>query len=97
MERIDVETYVIDVLMRDLVGHDKKPSAFIVYLHIYRTIAASPRASARMSHQSIADATGLSRSAVQDAIATLTRRRLVRAHRAFPTATPEYTLTRHWE
>ena len=96
MERIGVEAYVLDVLMRDLVGHDKKPSAFIVYLHIYRMIAVSPRASARLSHQTIADATGLSRSAVQDAIETLTRRRLVRAHRAFRTATPEYTLTRHW-
>ena len=31
---IALDGYVLDVLMRDLVGHDKKPSAFIVYLYL---------------------------------------------------------------
>ena len=31
---IALDSYVLDVLMRDLVGHDKKPSAFIVYLYL---------------------------------------------------------------
>jgi hypothetical protein len=96
MERVPIEAYVLDTLMRDLVGHDKKPSAFIVYLFIYRSLASAPRPNVHLSHQTIADATGLSRSAVQAAIETLIRRRLVRAHRAFRTATPEYSLNRHW-
>lgn len=96
VEKVAVEAYVIDTLMRDLVGHDKKPSAFVVYLYIYRRIAGSARASVHLSHQVISDATGLSRSAVQAAVRTLARRRLIRAHRAFRTATPEYSLNRHW-
>ena len=27
-----VDDYVIDVLLRDLVAHDRSPSAFLVYL-----------------------------------------------------------------
>src|SRR5690349_10544746 len=32
---IGVDDYVIDVLMRDLVGHDRAPSAFLVYLYLW--------------------------------------------------------------
>jgi hypothetical protein len=42
------------------------------------------------------DATGLSKSAVQGAIRTLTRRRLVRATRLSATAVPEYLVLRPW-
>lgn len=31
---IEIDDYVIDVMMRDLVGHDKRPSAFLVYLYL---------------------------------------------------------------
>lgn len=96
MDKVSVESYVLDTLMRDLVGHDKKPSAFVVYLYLYRSITTSSRSSVHLSHQMISGGTGLSRRAVQTAIATLLRRRLIRAHRAFRTATPEYSLNRHW-
>ncbi len=33
---VPVDDYVFDVLMRDLVGHDQQPGAFLVYLHLYR-------------------------------------------------------------
>ncbi len=96
MERITVDRYVLDTLMRDLVGHDRMPSAFIVYLLLYRRTAGVSRESVHLSHQAIAEATGLSRSAVQSAIRALSRRRLIRSTRNSPTATPEYTLIRHW-
>ena len=32
---IVLDDYVMDVLMRDLVGHDRAPSAFLVYLHLW--------------------------------------------------------------
>ena len=96
MNRIVVDAYVLDTLMRDLVAHDRQPSAFIVYLHLWRRVAASRNGTVHASHQAIADATGLSKSAVQSAIRTLIRRRLVRSRRAFPTATPEYALECHW-
>ena len=93
---IPVDAYVLDTLMRDLVGHDREPSAFIVYLCLWRRIMASTDDRVHLSYEAIADATGLSRRTVQRAIATLTRRHLIRARRAFATATPEYTLIRHW-
>jgi DNA-binding MarR family transcriptional regulator len=95
MEPITVDAYVLDVLMRDLVAHDKHPSAFLVYLHLWRR-AADVKGAVFVSYQMIADATGLSKSAVQDAIAALERRKLVRVQRKSPTATPGYTLLHHW-
>jgi DNA-binding MarR family transcriptional regulator len=96
MGQILIDRYVIETLMRDLIQHDKKPSAFVVYLYLWHRTLGESRASIHQSHQQLADATGLSKSAVQSAIRTLVRRRLVRAHRASPTATPEYFLYRPW-
>ena len=50
----------------------------------------------RMSHQALADATGLSRSAVQTALANLTRRSLVDSRRSTPTAVPQHIVHRPW-
>ena len=51
--------------MRDLVGHDRSPSAYLVYLHLWSQTVGRRQKAIRLSHQSIADATGLSKSAVQ--------------------------------
>jgi hypothetical protein len=45
----------------------------------------------------MAVATGLSKSAVQAAMRTLARRRLIRGVRASVTAVPAYTVLRPWE
>ena len=90
-----IDSYVVDTLMPDLVLHDHQPSAFLVYLQLwYRSRNASARV--RLSHQDMAQATGLSKSAVQAAIRTLTRRRLIRATRESSTAVPEYVVLRPW-
>ena len=82
--------------MRDLVGHDRAPSAFLVYLHLWSQTAGRRQKTARLSHQTIADATGLSKSAVQGGMRILTRRRLVSLQRQSPTAVPEYRVARPW-
>ncbi len=93
---IKVDHYVVDVLMRDLAGHDKRPSAFIVYLYLwYRTLGQDLR-TVRVSHSEISHATGLSKTAVQDSVKWLVRRRLVRVQSASRTAVPQYTLNRPW-
>jgi hypothetical protein len=89
-----LDTYVVDTLMPDLVLHDHQPSAFLVYLHLSRR--APGRAAVAASHQQVADATGLSKSAVQDAMRTLARRRLIRVARESSTAVPNYTVLRPW-
>jgi len=37
---LPVDAYVIDVLMPDLIGHDRRPAAFAVYLYL---LAAATR------------------------------------------------------
>ena len=82
--------------MADLVGHDRMPSAFIVYLYLYWRTAPSRSRSVRLSHQSIATETGLSKSAVQAAMRNLVRRKLVRSERESVTAVPVHYVLRPW-
>lgn len=58
-----LDAYVIDTLMADLVGHDRKPSAYIAYMELLRFGGASGETA--ISLQALATATGLSKSAVQ--------------------------------
>lgn len=95
MERIGLDAYVIDSLMPDLVGHDRRPSAYLVYLLLWRRTRAAA-APAVASYQMIADATGLSKSAAQSAVRWLLRRRLIEAKRATPTSAPSFRLVCHW-
>ena len=93
---LKLERYVVDVLLRDLVGHDRSPAAFLVYLSVYSMTYAAARRSARLSLKQLAERTGLSKSAVQAALRILLRRQLVRAHHASRTAVPEYFVLRPW-
>jgi hypothetical protein len=94
VKQFRIDAYVVDTLMPDLVLHDHQPSAFLVYLQLwYRSTAGR----VRMSHQAVADATGLSKSAVQASMRTLIRRRLIRATRESPTAVPQYAVLRPWK
>ncbi len=96
MKTIRFDFYVIDVLMRDLVGHDKQPSGFIVYLYLWTRLAVSRSRRVQVSHQTIANDTGLSKSAVQAAVRNLIRRRLIRSELEYSTAVPEYSVLRPW-
>jgi DNA-binding MarR family transcriptional regulator len=95
-EILPVEGYVLDVLLRDLVGHDKHPAAFIVYLHLYGLAVRRRWRPVRTSLRDIAETTGLSKSAVQAALVALRRRELVETKRVRPTATPHHRVLRHW-
>jgi DNA-binding transcriptional ArsR family regulator len=92
-----LDPYVTDVLMRDLVGHDRAPSAFIVYLWLWRQTHAQGRATFGASLQDLARATGLSKSSVQNAVRRLKRRRLISAERQGPTNAPIYRVNETWK
>lgn len=77
MERLSIDAYVVDVLMPDLVGHDRRPAAFVVYLFLLRQSTKFRRDTVSVSLQSIASRTGLSKSTVQAALRHLRRRRLI--------------------
>lgn len=98
VDLIELDAYVIDTLMRDLVGHDRQPSAFLVYLFLWRATrrATDGAVTAAVSLREIADGTGLSRRAVQDGLGRLHRRKLIGIQRAGITAIPEYTVHRPW-
>jgi DNA-binding transcriptional ArsR family regulator len=91
-----IDGYVVRTLMPDLVGHDRQPSAFLVYLLLWERSAGARQRSVSLSLREIAEGTGLSKRAVQTALAVLARRRLVTARRDGPTAVPEYTVHRPW-
>ena len=71
MTEIALDAYVLDVLMRDLVGHDKSPSAYLIYLHIWAETLGKGIETAPLSHQAMSAATGLSNSTVQSAVRIL--------------------------
>ena len=94
--RVAIDRYVLDTLMADLVGHDRTPAAFVVFLYLWKESRRARRGRVRVSHAGIADETGLSKSGVQTAIRRLKRRQLVRSFQSSPTATPEYVVLRPW-
>jgi hypothetical protein len=98
MTRFTLDAYIVDVLMRDLIGHDRMPSAFIVYLWLWRKTKGSGRSSVGASLKTIADETGLSKSSVQNALrALIERRHLVRAKRLGLTEAPIYDVLEPWK
>jgi hypothetical protein len=96
MSTLPLDAWVIDALLPDLVGHDRQPSAFLVWLCLWRRSLGAGRPSAQLSLLDVAAATGLSKRTVQDAIARLSRRRLLSIERASITAVPIYTVRRPW-
>lgn len=96
MDPLSLDAYVVDTLMPDLVGHDRQPSAFLVYLHLWRCTHGGGRTRVRVSLSDIAEATGLSKRAVQHALGALARRKLVSLVRESITAVPAYTVHRPW-
>src|ERR1041384_4387617 len=94
-EPILLDAYVVDTLLPDLVGHDRRPSAFIVYLALWRHSVGGSEGAA-LSLRELAESTGLSKRAVQDAVDLLLRRKLVALERDTPTSIPTYVVQRPW-
>ena len=91
-----LDDYVTDVLMRDLVGHDRRPVSFLVYLWL----AAEERrrnSMVRISYRELAESIGVSKSSAQSAVRWLIRRKLLSASKENATATPRYTVLSPWK
>ncbi len=95
-ETISIDDYVLDVLMRDIVGHDRQPAAYLVYLYLYGQAARTRWKPVPASLRMLADATGLSKSAVQTALELLRRRELIESTSDHATATPQHRVLRLW-
>jgi hypothetical protein len=90
------DDYVIDVLMRDLVGHDRKPTSFLLYLWLAAEQTRRKRP-VQASYQELAESVGVSKSSAQAAVNWLVRRKLLSASKNNVTATPCYAVQRPWK
>ena len=97
MAHVTVDPYVLDVLMADLVGHDRQPTAYLVYLRLWRLTGAGRHASPEVSLRELSEQTGMSKRAIQDAVETLARRGLIEVTRERPTAVPTYRVLKPWQ
>ena len=95
-QTVPIDDYILDVLMRDLIGHDQQPAAYLVYLYLYGQAARTKWKPVTASVRTLADGTGLSKSAIQIALARLRRRELIVTTRNHATATSHHRVLRHW-
>jgi hypothetical protein len=92
---LHLDDYVVDVLMRDLVGHDRKPASFLIYVWLAAE-QARRQGTVQVSYQELAESVGLSKSSAQAAVTWLARRRLLTASKENATAIPCYTVLSPW-
>ena len=92
---MNLDDYVVDVLMRDLVGHDRRPASFLVYLWLTRE-QARRHGAVQVSYQELAESVGLSKSSTQAAVSWLVRRKLLTASKENATAIPNYIVRSPW-
>jgi hypothetical protein len=90
-----IDDYVIDTLMRDLTGHDRRPVSFLVYLWL---IAEQDRRgkAVEISYRELAENVGVSKSSAQSAVGWLKERQLIAMKKATSTATPVYAVKSPW-
>lgn len=91
---VSLDGYVLESLMVDLVGHDRRPSAYILYLALIR-LGGTGRL-VGMSLQGLATTTGLSKTAVQRSVTHLARRGLIMVQRGARTEAPRYKVLQPW-
>jgi hypothetical protein len=91
-----IDRYVAEVLLRDLVGHDRSPAAFLVYFFLAAQCGRARNGKVTLSLAELADRTGLSKRAVQIALAHLRRRHLLASVQQHRTATPVHAILRPW-
>jgi len=90
-----LDDYVVETLLPDLVGHDRSPSSFIVYVKLWHAAGgAGRRIPASLS--TLAADTGLSKSSVQAALRRLKKRNFLSSSRSSATAVPVYTVLAPW-
>jgi hypothetical protein len=93
---VKLDEYVLDSLMRDLVGHDHRPVSYLVYLWL---VAEQQRRKkpVSISYSDLAESVGVSKSSAQSAVAWLIHRKLISSAKATVTATPTYSVQTQWK
>lgn len=92
---MNLDDYIVDVLMRDLVAHDRRPASFLVYLWLAAEHTRRQEA-VQVSYQELAESVGVSKSSAQAAVSWLLRRKLLTASKENATAVPRYSVQSPW-
>jgi hypothetical protein len=93
---VALDSYVVDVLMRDLVGHDRRPTSFLVYLWL-ACEQGRRRGEVEVSYQDLAESVGVSKSSAQAAVSWLIGRKLLASRKENATGIPHYTVRSPWK
>jgi hypothetical protein len=95
VRRVPLDDYIVGTLMPDLIGHDRSPSSFIVYVKLWND-AGGADGRIQISLSTLAVETGLSKSSVQTALRRLRKRGYISTKRSSTTAVPVHTVNAPW-
>ena len=93
---VKFDEYVLDSLMRDLVGHDRRPVSYLIYLWL-ASEQQRQKKPVVVSYSDLAESVGVSKSSAQSAVAWLIHRKLISSSKANVTATPSYSVETPWK
>jgi hypothetical protein len=93
---LQLDEYITDALMRDLVGHDRRPVSFLVYLWLSAE-QQRRNGAVSISYRDLAESVGVSKSSAQAAVGWLVKRKLLSVAKVSVTATPSYTVQKFWK
>jgi len=95
VRRVPLDDYAVETLMPDLIGHDRAPSAFVVFVKLWHD-SGGPGRRLAVSLSTLAVETGLSKSSVQAALRRLRKRGYLATKHASATAIPVHTVLAPW-
>jgi len=95
VRKVPLDDYIVETLMSDLIGHDRAPSSFVVFVKLWQD-SGGPGRRLQVSLSTLAVETGLSKSSVQTAIRHLRKRGYITTRRISQTAVPVHTVLAPW-
>jgi DNA-binding MarR family transcriptional regulator len=95
VRKVPLDDYIVETLMPDLIGHDRAPSSFVVFVKLWQD-SGGPGRRLQVSLSTLAVETGLSKSSVQTAIRHLRKRGYITTRRSSQTAVPVHTVLAPW-
>lgn len=95
VRKAPLDDYIVDTLLPDLVGHDRSPSSFMVFVKLWHDCGGAGRR-IQVSLSTLAVETGLSKSSVQAALRRLRRRGYIATQQSSATSVPVHTVNAPW-
>ena len=88
-----MDQYILHSLAKEL----KNPSAFVLYLYLSSIVDVQGSTGFQLSHQTLVDGTGLTKTTVIKCTRFLAERGFIKIERPFPTKAPIYSVLYPWK